>query len=124
MCQKTPQTPQPDQCDCYECVEARRGGVRADRQEPDRQDACCQPPQENPDVLGMWREAFHEAYHDVQLDIFKSKIKARLSKSMEKTAELVLETMIAEIHENTRRTRFNKDLQSKLEKLIESAGDA
>jgi hypothetical protein len=41
---------------------------------------------------------------------------------MEKTAELVLETMITEIRENSRRARFQKDLRTKLEELIESAG--
>jgi hypothetical protein len=126
MCLRSP-APDPKECDCYECVEARRRPPA-----PAREEECCQPqsaprpqrpeaPQE-PDVLESWRSAFHEAYREVQLEIFKAKIKKDLSKSMEKTAELVLETMITEIRENSRRARFQKDLRTKLEELIESAG--
>jgi hypothetical protein len=112
------QAAEPNECDCYECVEARRRPAARSRGED-----CCRPrPAQEPDVLQSWRGAFHEAYREVQLEIFKAKIKKDLSKTMEKTAELVLETMMTEIQENTRRARFQKDLRAKLEKLIESAG--
>lgn len=118
MCLKTPPPPA-GECDCYECVEERRGAGKtaaAPREDcPER--AQC------PDPLDSWRSAFHEAYREVQLEIFKAKIKAGMSKTMEKTAELVLETMMAEMGENLRRAKFQKQLRDKLEKLIESAGE-
>jgi hypothetical protein len=118
MCLRTPAA-DPADCDCYECVEARR---RTAAQAPS--DGCCQPQTaQEPDVLESWRSAFQEAYREVQLEIFKAKIKKDMSKTMEKTAELVLEAMMLEIGENTRRTRFQKDLRTKLEKLIESAAE-
>jgi|GEM_PF-3467747 len=117
MCQRTPAT-DAGECDCYECVEARRRPAAQSGGEP-----CCQPrPAEGPDVLESWRSAFHEAYREVQLEIFKAQIKKDLSKTMEKTATLVLETMMTELRENTRRARFQKDLRAKLETIIGSAG--
>ena len=117
MCQRTPAA-DPGECDCYECVESRERPVAHGRGEP-----CCQPrPSQGPDVLESWRSAFHEAYREVQLEIFKAQIKKDFSKTMEKTAALVLETMMTELQENMRRTRFQKDLRTKLEKIIESAG--
>jgi len=114
MCQKTPAV-DPDECDCHECVEARR--------RPAESRPCCgsERPQEE-DVLQSWRGAFFEAYREVQLEIFKAKIKADMSKTMEKTATLVMEAMVDELRENTRRSGFQKELRAKLEKLIESAG--
>ncbi|MBI5241912.1 MAG: hypothetical protein HY926_15675 [Elusimicrobia bacterium] len=119
MCLRTPAA-DPADCDCYECVEARRGGAAEARA-----GACCPPPAEAgaPDVLGSWRGAFQEAYREVQLEIFKAKIKKELSKTMEKTADLVLETMLADIQESSRRARTDKELRAKLAKIVESAGD-
>ncbi|MDD5629532.1 MAG: hypothetical protein PHU21_10745 [Elusimicrobia bacterium] len=114
MCLRTPAA-DPKECDCYECVEARR-----DRSAAAQSRGEARPAAET-DVLESWRCAFHEAYREVQLEIFKAKIKKDLSKTMEKTAELVLETMMTELRENTRRARFQKDLRTKLEKLIETA---
>ncbi|MCX5797652.1 MAG: hypothetical protein NTY77_19350 [Elusimicrobia bacterium] len=117
MCLRTPAA-DPSECDCYECVEARR---KAAAQSQGAQ--CCQPqPAQEPDVLESWRGAFQEAYREVQLEIFKAKIKKDLSKTMEKTAALVMETMITEIREATRREHSQKDLREKLTKIIESAG--
>ena len=117
MCLRTPAA-DPGECDCYECVEARRRPAV-----PSRGEEYGQPQSsEGPDVLESWRSAFNEAYREVQVEIFKAQIKKDLSKTMEKTAALVLETMMTEIQENIRRARSQKDLRAKLEKLIESAG--
>ena len=117
MCLRTPAA-NPSECDCYECVEARRRSAGQSGAAD-----CCQPQAgEVPDVLESWRGAFQEAYREVQLEIFKAKIKKDLSKTMEKTAALVMETMIAEIRESTRQAHSEKDLREKLAKLIESAG--
>ena len=60
MCLKTSRT---DECDCYDCVEARQGG-------------CGEPTPGVPEALESWRSAFHQAYREVQVEIFKAKIKA------------------------------------------------
>jgi hypothetical protein len=120
MCLRTPAA-DPADCDCYECVEARRGAAAPAR----AGSCCCQTPAEPavPDVLESWRGAFQEAYREVQLEIFKAKIKKELSKTMEKTAGLVLETMLAEVQESARRARSDKELRAKLAKIVETAGD-
>ena len=105
MCLKTPQTAE---CDCYECVEARSG-----------RDRCCRGESGGPDALAPWRDAFQQAYHEVQVEVCKAKIKAKMSKTMDKTADLLLESMLAEIGENARRARFDKELREKLAKLVE-----
>jgi hypothetical protein len=119
MCLRTPPA-DPATCDCYECVEARRGAAAP---------ACAgaggppQPSSESPDVLASWRGAFQEAYREVQVEIFKAKIRKELSKTMEKTADLVLESMLAEISESARRARSDKDLRKKLAKIVETDED-
>ena len=112
MCLRTPAA-DPADCDCYECVEARRGGAAASRSGS----CCCQS---EPDVLTPWRGAFQEAYREVQVEIFKAKIQKELSKTMEKTADLVLESMLAEISEGARRARSDKELRKKLAKIVEA----
>lgn len=112
MCLRTPAA-DPADCDCYECVEARRGAAA-----PSGSASCCC--QSEPDVLAPWRGAFQEAYHEVQVEIFKAKIQKELSKTMEKTADLVLESMLAEISESARRARSDKELRKKLAKIVEA----
>ncbi|MBI5622425.1 MAG: hypothetical protein HY924_01465 [Elusimicrobia bacterium] len=108
-----------EECDCYDCVEAklgrRRGGVRT----PDPEACCCEPGDEGFDVAGMWKDAFHEAYHEVQVEIFKAKIKATMGKTMDKVAGLVLESMLEEIRDSQKKTQSQKTSREKMEKLIQ-----
>lgn len=117
MCEKTP-AGDPAKCDCYECVEARNK-ASADCCE---EECCCSKPAEPVDPLESWRGAFHEAYREVQLEILKAQIRKDLSKSMEKTAALVIEALMSEVRENSRRADFQKALRAKLDKIVESAG--
>jgi hypothetical protein len=118
MCEKTP-AGDPSECDCFECVEARKRPAGQGGGE-----CCCRSqPSEGGDALESWRSAFHEAYREVQLEVLKAQIKKDMSKTMEKTAALVVEALMSEVRENSRRSGFQKDLRAKIEKIIESAGD-
>ncbi|MFA6317177.1 MAG: hypothetical protein WC943_07150 [Elusimicrobiota bacterium] len=114
-----------EECDCYECVEARKGRSRGGdccRTASHHEECCCgESADQDFDVTAMWKDAFHEAYHEVQVDIFKAKIKATMGKTMDKVASLVLESMLESIRDSQKKAVSAKSSKEKMEKLIADA---
>lgn len=99
-----------DECDCYDCVEARKGRLGG---------GCCPPAEQGYDVAAMWKDAFHQAYREVQVEIFKAKIKASMGKSMDKAAGLVLSAMLEDIQSGQKKSQKVNASREKFEKLLQ-----